>query len=252
MDTQIGFKFIDRFAGQGQAPQVQTPANSNAPTPQAANSDPSNATVGSRPARYRGAQYSSTSPINLFFNTASEPLLPSQATAVAPKTFKEYSTQWDAWKNEAHPINENRSEAVQRMEYFLKREILLHKAHNTLLAVNTYGVSLLLAQEIPPSRPGTALDLSSLGLSSLPPWLPRARKVNLDHNNLTSVPENLTTHLACRRKNVFEIRLANNPIPPNELNKLQNMIDSPDYLGPKLVLPREGQRYEPPQEVLPS
>jgi Type III secretion system leucine rich repeat protein len=162
----------------------------------------------------------------------------AQALAVCPRNYKEYCQQWDAWKNEAHPSNENRTDAVKRM----KRWLTLAMAVNMITPKVSTPIPGARHSVIPRSSSFSTLDLSSLGLSSLPPWLPPARKVNLDNNRLTSVPLNLIARPVYRPQSLIDveskIQLTNNPLPASEMIALQSIVDSSGYQGPKLVFSR--------------
>ncbi len=191
------------------------------------------------------------------FSSATEPLLPPQSDAlltsgeqtVRPRLFKNYCAQFEAWKNEDHPTHENRTEAVKRMMSLLK----LQAPAAAILPTGGWVVGRGTVQaRIRPSEFFSTLDLSSLGLSSLPPWLPPARKVNLDNNMLVSVPTNLITQMTDVRAGLVvkpEIILTNNPIPVRDINWLQSIVESSGYQGPQLIFSRSDQGYEPPRQL---
>lgn len=249
--------------GQGRS-QPQTPAHPNAQLPQTAHSGPNHGASSVRTSPFRGVMRSTNLPASLmprsrgqasapqdsFGSTATEPLLSpqsgallnsdeeTQALAARPRTYKKYCQQWDAWKNEAHPSNENRADAVKRMKRWLTLAIAMEAVAPNMPVPGAQGPVFL----FPRANSFSTLDLSSLGLSSLPPWLPPARKVNLDNNRLTSVPINLITNPVYRRQSQIDvqskIQLTNNPLPDSEINSLQSIADSSGYQGPKLVFSR--------------
>lgn len=138
---------------------------------------------------------------------------PTQAsTAPVARTPNEWLTHWDEWAQRGNPYEENRPEAVRRLTHWLNRN----------------------SQRVEP----LPLNLSHLGLTSVPELPEGLERLNLTDNLLAQLPSNFPTSLKslCALGNQIEHPPENLPRGLIELDLAFNFISQfPDNLPPNLL-----------------
>jgi C-terminal novel E3 ligase, LRR-interacting len=126
----------------------------------------------------------------------------SMAGAIGPSSRTEFSEHWGAWARQGDP-EENRAEAVARLTTFMDSAALNNKQ----------------------------LDLSLLGLKSLPEHLPPGlQTLDISGNNLTEVSDNITNQLG----SVGLIKLGSSRMPEAVRSRLRKLTYASNYTGPQL------------------
>lgn len=156
-------------------------------------------------------------------------------------------TALQEWENENPLEREIRQRARDRIIYHSNTLTTWEPFRESLVTLRNYDMQSSLSvsvlsfiftifiERIWCGIDNSSIDLSELGLRSLPPIFHNKNFSNLhllklDNNELTSLPETLFSSLSCRTK----LSIRNNHFPEEYLLQLNRRVTAPDYSGPHI------------------
>lgn len=148
--------------------------------------------------------------------------LRAQAAATCPSSRRGYLAHWRAWAREG-TRGENRTEAVRKMT-----ECLDSNRRDSGLHLRFLGLTSL-PEHLPPGLTELSFNYnqSTCPLENL---LASPATIDLSNNQLTSLPENITTRFGSN----CNIDLTGNPLPERVRSNLHAAMNAPNYHGPRI------------------